>query len=120
MERITRYYIGRVNVTNGNKDFINSNSFNGLPSAQPSIDDARGFSDRTDARTAMYGLTQFNKGVKGNYEYYEVIRDETTRKLTDQLSDEAKRWFEEQSEEGPPTEEGTTEEGPPTEEGTTE
>lgn len=109
MEQVTRFYVARINRTNGERSYININSFNGLPSAQPRIDDANGFVERKDARTVMQGLNLINQAVKGNHEYYEIRRDETTNPLTDGLSDEAKKWFE------PPVEEEPVEEEQPAE-----
>lgn len=105
MEKVTRFYVARVNVTNGEISYINVNRFNGLPSAQANIDDAEGFVERKDARSVVQSMNLINKAVKGNYEYYDVRRDETTNPFIDQLSDEAKKWFEEPSEEEPVEEE---------------
>lgn len=113
MERITRFYVARINRVNGERGYININGFNGLPSTQNNIDDANGFVERSTAKTVMQALNLINGAVKGNFEYYEIKRDETTKHLTEGLSEEALKWFKEQTEEQPP-------EGPPTEEGTTE
>ena len=113
MERITRFYVARINRVNGERGYISINSFNGLPSVQSSIDDAKGFVERKNARTVMQGLNLTNQAVQGNHEYYEIRRDETTNHLTEGLSEDALKWFEEQTEEQPPEE-------TPTEEGTTE
>ena len=105
MERVTRSYVARINKTNGERGYINVNNFNGMPSVQTSIDDAKGFEERTDARTLMQGLNLINQAVKGNFEYYEILRNETTNPITNGLSEEALAWFEESAEEEPVEEE---------------
>ncbi len=105
---VTRHYVSRVNKTNGKIGYINHQTFNGLPgiseligdtrSVAELIDDAHGYEDRAVAVGIVGSLNAYSKVVNSPYEYYDVRRNETTIPNLNNLSDDAKKWFEQEPE----------------------
>lgn len=108
-ERIKRYYITRINKENGEIGYITIERFDELPRARASIDDVIGYDDVATARGAATRLNQISELIGGKFEYYETRRDENTFPNLNNLSDEAKKWFEQEEEEETPVEEEPTE-----------
>src|SRR5699024_2904545 len=102
-ERIQRYYITRINRENGEIGYITIERFDELPRARTSIDDVNGYEDAATARCIVARLNQIDRYISGKFEYYDTRRDENTFPNLNNLSDEAKKWFE--TEEAPAEEE---------------
>jgi len=97
-ERIQRYYVTRINRENGEITFINIERFDELPRARTSIDDVNGFDDATTANYILTRLNQISEKIGGKFEYYYTRRDENTFPNLNHLSDEAKKWFQQDEE----------------------
>lgn len=104
-ERIQRYYITRINKETGEIGYITIERFDELPRARASIDDVSGYDDAATVRGIAARLNQVSDLIDGKFEYYDTRRDENTFPNLNGLSDEAKRWFEQDEEE--PEEEST-------------
>lgn len=111
--RVTKYYLTRINKQNGEVNYVTIENFDQLPRTRQSIDEAIGYEKASTARAICTRLNQINELINGRYEYFDTRRDENTIPNTNGLSEDALKWFKEQTEEQPPEE-------PPTEEGTTE
>lgn len=107
-ERIQRYYITRINRETGEIGYITIERFDELPRARASIDDVIGYEDAATARGIVARLNQIDGYIGGKFEYYDTRRDENTFPNINNLSDEAKKWFEPEEE---PEEEEETPEG---------
>lgn len=108
-ERIQRYYITRINRENGEIGYITIERFDELPRARVSIDEVNGYEDSATARGLVARLNQIDGYIGGKFEYYDTRRDENTFPNINNLSDEAKKWFEQEEEEETPVEEEPTE-----------
>ena len=108
-ERIQRYYITRINRKTGEIGYITIEQFDELPRARKSIDDVIGYEDTATARGIVARLNQIDGYIGGKFEYYDTRRDENTFPNINNLSDEAKKWFEQEEEEETPVEEEPTE-----------
>lgn len=97
-ERIQRYYITRVNRENGEVSYIGIERYDELPRARQTIDDVVGYSDARTARTIVSRLNQINDEIDGKFEYFDTRRDENTFPNLSNLSDDAKKWFENEEE----------------------
>src|SRR5699024_6338181 len=106
-ERIQRYYITRINRETGEIGYIIIERFDELPRARAAIDDVNGYDDATVANRVVARLNQISEEIGGKFEYYSTRRDENTFPYLNNLSDEAKKWFE--PEEEAPVEEESTE-----------
>lgn len=113
-----RYYVARVNLNNGEIQYISVTAYSQLPIATNLIDDVTGYDDRAIAVKVVNSLNVMKDAVNAPHEYFDVIRDEKTIANKNNLSEQAKEWLdksngveetEEQPPEEPPTEEGTTE-----------
>ena len=113
-----RYYVARVNLNNGEIQYISVTTYSHLPIATDLIDDVAGYDDRAIAVKVANLLNAMKDAVNAPHEYFDVIRDEKTIANKKNLSEQAKEWLdksngaeetEEQPPEEPPTEEGTTE-----------
>ena|SRR5699024_1901921 len=109
-ERIQRYYITRINRETGEIGYIAIERFDELPRARTSIDDVNGYDDATTTSRVVTRLNQISEEIGGKFEYYSTRRDENTFPYLNNLSDEAKKWFEQEEEEGPEEEEEVPEE----------
>jgi len=109
-ERIQRFYITRINKETGEIGYITIERFDELPRARASIDDVIGYDDATVASRVATRLNQISEEIGGKFEYYFTRRDENTFPYLNNLSDEAKKWFE--PEEEVPEEETPVEEEP--------
>lgn len=107
-ERIQRYYITRINRETGEIGYITIERYDELPRARASIDEVNGYDDAATARGIVARLNQIDGYIGGKFEYYDTRRDENTFPNLNNLSDEAKKWFEKDDEE-PPVEEGESE-----------
>ena len=107
--RIQRYYVTRINKENGEIGYITIERFDELPRARTSIDDVVGYEDVGVARRIVARLNQISEEIDGKFEYYDTRRDENTFPNLNNLSDEAKKWFEQEEEEETPVEEEPTE-----------
>lgn len=110
-ERIQRYYITRINRETGEIGYITIERFDELPRARASIDDVNGYDDATVAGRVVTRLNQISEEIGGKFEYYSTRRDENTFPYLNNLSEDAKKWFE-------PEEEAPAEEETPVEEST--
>ena len=108
-ERIQRYYITRINRETGEIGYITIERFDELPRARTSVDDVIGYKDAATARGIVARLNQIDGYIGGKFEYYDTRRDENTFPNLNNLSDEAKKWFEQEEEEETPVEEEPTE-----------
>ena len=108
-ERIQRYYITRINRETGEIGYITIERFDELPRARTSIDDVIGYDNASTVRSMATRLNQISELIGGKFEYYDTRRDENTLPNLNGLSDEAKKWFE-QEEEVPAEEEEEEEE----------
>ena len=106
-ERIQRYYITRINRETGEIGYITIERYDELPRARASIDDVNGYEDAATARGIVARLNQIDGYIGGKFEYYDTRRDENTFPNINNLSDEAKKWFEPEEEEAPVEEEPT-------------
>ena len=97
--RIQRYYITRINKENGEIGYITIERFDELPRVRASIDDVNGYDDAGVARRIVARLNQISEEIDGKFEYYDTRRDENTFPNLNNLSDEAKKWFEQEEEE---------------------
>ena len=104
-ERIQRYYITRINRETGEIGYITIERFDELPRARASIDDVNGYEDAVVTNRIATRLNQISEEIGGKFEYYYTRRDENTFPYLNNLSDEAKKWFE--SDEEPEEEEST-------------
>ena len=68
-----------------------------------------GYEDAATARGIVARLNQIDGYIGGKFEYYDTRRDENTFPNLNGLSDEAKKWFEQEEEEETPVEEEPTE-----------
>lgn len=103
-EQIRRFYVTRINKQTGEITYINFDQrYNELFSARATVDDVEGYQNSADANAIISRLDGISKHFDGKFEYYYTRRDENTFPSIDRLSDEAKRWFEEEA----PTEEPT-------------
>ena len=109
-ERIQRYYITRINRETGEIGYITIEQFDELPRARKSIDDVNGYDDATTTSRVVTRLNQISEEIGGKFEYYSTRRDENTFPYLNNLSEEAKKWFE--TEEEVPEEEQEEEEAP--------
>ena len=107
-ERIQRYYITRINKENGEIGYVTIERFDELPRARTSIDDVNGYEDATMTNRVVARLNQISEEISGKFEYYPTRRDENTFPNLNNLSEEAKKWFE--PEEAPAEEEEEEEE----------
>lgn len=108
-ERIQRYYITRINRETGEIGYITIERFDELPRTRASIDDVNGYEDAATAKGIVARLNQIDGYIGGKFEYYDTRRDENTFPNINNLSDEAKKWFEQEEEEETPVEEEPTE-----------
>lgn len=108
-EQIRRFYVTRINKKTGEITYINFDQrYNELFSARATVDDVEGYENVQDANTLVLRLNQISAHFDGKFDYYQTRRDENTFPAIDNLSDEAKRWFEDAPiEEEAPTEEPT-------------
>ena len=106
-ERIQRYYITRINRETGEIGYITIERFDELPRTRTSIDDVIGYDDATVVSRVVARLNQISEEIAGKFEYYSTRRDENTFPYLNNLSDEAKKWFEQEEEETPVEEEPT-------------
>lgn len=108
-ERIQRFYITRINRETGEISYVTIERFDELPRARTSVDDVNGYDDATTVSRIVARLNQISEEISGKFEYYSTRRDENTFPYLNNLSDEAKKWFEPEEEvpEEPPAEEST-------------
>ena len=106
-ERIQRYYITRINRETGEIGYITIERFDELPRARASIDDVNGYEDPASTNLIVARLNQISEVIDGKFEYYPTRRDENTFPNLNNLSDEAKKWFEPDEEEEEAEEEST-------------
>src|SRR5699024_4140059 len=97
--RIQRYYITRINRENGEIGYITTERFDELPRGRVFIDEVNGYEDSATARDIVARLNQNDRYIGGKLEYYDTRRDENTFPNLNNLSDEAKKWFEQEDEE---------------------
>src|SRR5699024_755814 len=97
--RIQRYYITRINRENGEIGYITIERFDELARARVSIDEVDRYEDSATARGIVARLNQIDGYIGGKFEYYDTRRDENTFPNLNNLSDEAKKWFEQEDEE---------------------
>lgn len=97
-ERIQRYYITRINKENGEIGYVTIERFDELPRARTSIDDVNGYEDATMTNRVVARLNQISEEISGKFEYYPTRRDENTFPNLNNLSEEAKKWFEPEAE----------------------
>src|SRR5699024_253474 len=107
--RIQRYYVTRINKENGEIGYITIERFDELPRVRASIDDVNGYDDAGVARRIVARLNQISEEIDGKFEYYDTRRDENTFTNLNNLSNEAKKRFEQEDEEEAPEEEEPTE-----------
>ena len=100
-EQIRRFYVTRINKQTGEITYINfDRRYNELFSARATIDDVEGYENVQDSNMIISRLNHISAHFSGKFEYYQTRRDENTFSAIDNLSDEAKRWFEEAPDEG--------------------
>ena len=106
-EQIRRFYVTRINKQTGEITYINYDQrYNELFNARNTIDDVEGYENIQDANMIVVRLNQIGEHFGGKFEYYNTRRDENTFPAIDNLSPEAKKWFEDAPiEEEAPTEE---------------
>src|SRR5699024_8431066 len=107
--RIQRYYITRLNRETGEIGYITNERFDELPRARASIDDVLGYEDAATARGMVARLNQLDGYIRGKYEYCDTRIYANTFPNLNNLSDEAKKWFEQEEVEEALEEEEPTE-----------
>lgn len=98
-EQIRRFYVTRINKETGEVSYINRDkNYNELFTARATVDDVEGYEEPKDANLIISQLNNISAHFGGKYEYYQTRRDENTFPAIDNLSDDAKRWFEPEEE----------------------
>lgn len=90
--RETQYYVGRVHLDNGHKEFIQEDG-RGLFRPTPNESSATRYEDNRDTATIANHLNRICEQLENGYEYFVVQSIDDRRVFVNNLSDEAKKWF---------------------------
>lgn len=93
-ERTLRYYVGRINVDNGEQSIMQYDRYSGIFRATQDLTSTNGFDDAAVRNRIVNFLNSINNELEGKFYHYRLDSDNRTNKsIPEDAPEEVLRWF---------------------------